>query len=137
MDGELNEIIPLNTARPWPFNGCKRYFNAKTKHDWHGVACALRLKSGKVVTSFVLEAENPALTICAEPIAIGKALEQLVDDPIITIVAVREREDTDHKVSPNQKKNMQIFNERLSDPEKYSSVILPTAEGMTVGLKLF
>ena len=45
-------------------------------------------------------------------------------------------EETDHKVSPNQKKNMQIFNERMANPDKYLSVILPTAEGMTVAIKL-
>jgi predicted O-methyltransferase YrrM len=32
---------------------------------------------------------------------------------------------------------MQDFNRRLADPEKYTSILLPTAEGMTIALKKF
>ncbi|NCC22076.1 MAG: hypothetical protein EOM26_06390 [Alphaproteobacteria bacterium] len=70
-------------------------FQKSLPRDWHGVAAALRLRSGKIVTGFVLEAENPALTICAEPIALGKALEDMASDPVTTIVAVRAREKTE------------------------------------------
>jgi hypothetical protein len=34
-------------------------FKKETAHDWHGVACAMRLKSGRIITSLVLEAEPP------------------------------------------------------------------------------
>ena len=78
----------------------KDEFKIQTQHDWHGVAAALRLKSGKIHTGMVLEAENPALTICAEPIVIGKSLADLLNDPIECIVAVRDRETTQHKVIP-------------------------------------
>ncbi len=75
-------------------------FDKKTMHDWHGVSCGIRLASGKIITGLVLEAENPSLTICAEPIVIGKALTDISDDPIITIVATRNRELTKYKVIP-------------------------------------
>ncbi len=32
---------------------------------------------------------------------------------------------------------MRAFNARLADPEKYLSILIPTAEGMTVAVKLF
>lgn len=32
---------------------------------------------------------------------------------------------------------MRAFNQRLSDPEKYTSILLPTAEGMTIAVKNF
>lgn len=32
---------------------------------------------------------------------------------------------------------MRTFNQRLADPAKYASILIPTAEGMTIGLKLF
>ncbi|MBC85794.1 MAG: methyltransferase [Bdellovibrionaceae bacterium] len=38
-------------------------------------------------------------------------------------------------VGPNPVKTMLEFNQRLSDPEKYISCILPTDEGMTVAIK--
>lgn len=75
-------------------------FQKGAPKNWHGVAAAIRLADGEIVTARVLEAENPALTICAEPIVIGKALEAISTRPIFCIVAVREREMTDHKVIP-------------------------------------
>ena len=75
-------------------------FNKKTQHGWHGVSAAVRLKSGEVFSSLVLEAEVPALTVCAEPVLIGKILNIICDDPVETIVATRLRENTDHKVIP-------------------------------------
>lgn len=78
----------------------RREFEREMKHDWHGVSCALRLKSGKVYTGLVLEAEVPALTVCAEPIVIGKALNELEKDLVSCIVATRGRDSTEHKVIP-------------------------------------
>lgn len=40
-------------------------------------------------------------------------------------------------ISKNQLEAMQSFNHRLADPERYCSVLLPTAEGLTVAQKLF
>lgn len=68
--------------------------------DWHGVSSALRLQSGQIFTGVVLEAEVPALTVCAEPFAIEKALPHIKNDPIVSLVATRFREATDHKVIP-------------------------------------
>lgn len=48
-----------------------------------------------------MEAENPSLTVCAEPFAMEKALPYLKDDPIECIVAVRFRETSNpEKVIP-------------------------------------
>jgi predicted O-methyltransferase YrrM len=40
-------------------------------------------------------------------------------------------------ISRKQIETMQEFNNKLSDPNKYSSIIFPTAEGLTVAKKLF
>jgi len=40
-------------------------------------------------------------------------------------------------ISKNSWIAMQEFNRRLSDPSKYSSIILPAAEGMTIAVKEF
>ena len=72
-------------------------FNKKLQHDWHGVSTAIQNKSGKITTGLVLESEVSSLTVCAESIAIGKALDFLADDPIERIVTVRKREKTDSK----------------------------------------
>lgn len=91
---------PLDDADFQLIEAANAEFSKLAPKDWHGVAAALRLEGGEIVTSRVLEAENPALTICAEPIAIGKALEAIAVRPVFTIVAVRQREESDHKVIP-------------------------------------
>jgi cytidine deaminase len=92
--------IKIDSADEELIIAAHREFEKKLSKDWHGVAAAIRLASGRIVTSLVLEAENPSLTICAEPIAIGKTLDAIESDPIVTIVAVRNRESTTHKVIP-------------------------------------
>ncbi|QQG35429.1 MAG: cytidine deaminase [Micavibrio aeruginosavorus] len=91
---------PLETADYDLIKAAQSEFLAIRSHNWHGVASALRLKSGAIISGMVLEAENPSLTICAEPITIGKALDHIHSDPIVCIVAVRDREETEHKVIP-------------------------------------
>lgn len=41
------------------------------------------------------------------------------------------------RVRKTTREVMRDFNKRLSDPEKYYSIIIPTKEGMTVAVKLF
>jgi cytidine deaminase len=94
------EKIPLTEEDYALIEAAQKEFDKPRKHDWHGVASAIRLQSGKIITGLVLESQVPALTICAEPITIGKALDDIPKDPIKTIVAVRNREETSHKVIP-------------------------------------
>ena len=92
--------LPLDPADHELIAAAHREFDKPTRHDWHGVSAAIRLKSGSVVTGLVLEAEVPALTVRAEPITIGKALADIAADPVVCVVATREREGSDHKVIP-------------------------------------
>ena len=40
-------------------------------------------------------------------------------------------------IAPTTWREMRRFNERLADPERYFSIMIPTQEGMTVAVKLF
>lgn len=40
-------------------------------------------------------------------------------------------------IAPTTWANMRRFNERLADPERYFSIMIPTKEGLTVAVKLF
>lgn len=42
----------------------------------------------------------------------------------------------DREAGPNQIKVMTEFNQRLSNPDKYNSILIPTSEGMTIAQKL-
>ena len=46
-------------------------------------------------------------------------------------------DDADKEVKPAMIKIMQEFNLRLSDPQKYSAIMIPTHEGLTVAVKEF
>jgi len=59
---------------------------------WHHVAAALRMRSGRVVTAMHLEATVGRVAVCAEAIALGKALRDERD--LDTIVAVHYTDDS-------------------------------------------
>jgi len=40
-------------------------------------------------------------------------------------------------IRPTTLQDMRMFNQRLADPEKYCSTLLPTPDGMTIAVKLF
>ena len=66
---------------------------ARYDPDWHVVGAALRLKSGQVVTGVHLEATVGRVAICAEAVAMGRAVTEYGSADIETIVAVYHRGD--------------------------------------------
>jgi cytidine deaminase len=62
----------------------KRYRN-----DWQEVGAALRTRTGDLVTGVNLDAYVGRGAVCAEAVAIGRALTERGDQGIETIVAVR------------------------------------------------
>ena len=61
--------------------------------DWHVVASALRLRSGEVITGVHLEANVGRIAVCAEAVALGRAVTEFGSSAIEMIVAVRRAED--------------------------------------------
>ena len=62
----------------------KRYRN-----DWQEVGAAMRTRDGRVVTGVNIDAYIGRIAVCAEAIAIGRAITEIGDQGIETIVAVR------------------------------------------------
>ncbi len=62
----------------------KRYRN-----DWQEVGAALRTRDGRIVTGVNIDAYIGRIAVCAEAIAIGRAITETGDRGIDTIVAVR------------------------------------------------
>jgi cytidine deaminase len=62
----------------------KRY-----RDDWQEVGAALRTRSGKLFTGVNLDAYLGRMAVCAEAVALGRAVVELGDEGIETIVAVR------------------------------------------------
>ncbi|MGA9865602.1 MAG: cytidine deaminase [Acetobacteraceae bacterium] len=67
---------------------------------WHTVAAAVRGRDGRVWTGIHLGATVGRMSVCAEPIAVGRALLE-GDGTVATIVAVRhpKPEETDREMA--------------------------------------
>ncbi len=75
------------------------------RNDWQEVGAALRTRSGKIFTGVNLDAYLGRMAVCAEAVALGRAVVDLGDAGIETIVAVRhpspeEKDQTVAVVSP-------------------------------------
>ena len=63
---------------------------ARYKPGWHAVGCAVRTRSGRIHLGVHLECYVGRITVCAEAIAIGRAVTDGEGADIETIVAVRQ-----------------------------------------------
>jgi cytidine deaminase len=73
--------------------------------DWQEVGAALRTRSGRIFTGVNLDAYLGRMAVCAEAVALGRAVVERGDAGIDTIVAVRhppptEKDQTIVVVSP-------------------------------------
>jgi len=62
---------------------------ARYRDDWQEVGAALRTRSGKIFTGVNLDAYLGRMAVCAEAVALGRAVVEIGDAGIDTIVAVR------------------------------------------------
>jgi cytidine deaminase len=65
---------------------------SRYRNEWQEVGAALRTRDGRVVTGVNLDAYVGRGAVCAEAVAIGRALTEKGDKGIETIVAVRHPE---------------------------------------------
>ena len=105
----------------------KRYRN-----DWQEVGAALRTRDGRIVTGVNIDAYIGRIAVCAEAIAIGRAITETGDKGIDTIVAVRhpkpgEKDQTIKVVSP-----CGICRELICDYDPKARVIVPNGAQPTV-----
>ena len=75
------------------------------RNDWQEVGAAMRTRDGRIVTGVNIDAYLGRMAVCAEAIAIGRAITETGDNGIETIVAVRhprphEADQTIRVVSP-------------------------------------
>ena len=91
---------------------------------WHTVAAALRMADGSIVTGLHLGAVVGRLQVCAESIAVGRAILQGGGN-ILAAVAVRHRK-------PEESGPCGACRELLADYAPHAGVIVPTAEGLEV-----
>jgi cytidine deaminase len=62
---------------------------SRYRDDWQEVGAALRTRAGKIFTGVNLDAYLGRMAVCAEAVALGRAIVDSGDAGIDTIVAVR------------------------------------------------
>jgi len=78
---------------------------ARYRDEWQEVGAALRTRDGRIVTGVNIDAYLGRMAVCAEAVAIGRAITEAGNQGIETIVAVRhpkpgEKDQTIAVVSP-------------------------------------
>jgi cytidine deaminase len=110
---------------------------SRYRDDWQEVGAALRTRAGKVFTGVNLDAYLGRMAVCAEAIALGRAVVDIGDAGIETIVAVRhpppgDKDRTIKVVSPCGACRELIFdydrNARVIVPNGKSPAVVPIAE---------
>ena len=100
------------------------------RFDWQVVGAALRTRSGRIFTGVNLDANLGRMAICAEAVALGRAVTEAGETGIETIVAVRHSDPPDqaiHVVSP-----CGSCRELIWDYDRNARVIVPSSNGPAI-----
>lgn len=102
------------------------------RNDWQEVGAALRTREGRIVTGVNIDAYLGRMAVCAEPIAIGRAITEAGDKGIETIVAVRhpKPEDPDRAIKVVSPCGM--CRETIYDYDAKARVIVPNGNSEEV-----
>jgi cytidine deaminase len=98
------------------------------RDEWQEVGAALRTRDGRIITGVNIDAYLGRMAVCAEAVAIGRAITEAGDKGIETIVAVRhpkpdEADRTIAVVSP-----CGSCREIIHDYDAKARVIVPNGE---------
>jgi cytidine deaminase len=102
------------------------------RDEWQEVGAALRTRAGRIITGVNIDAYLGRMAVCAEAVAIGRAITEAGDQGIETIVAVRhpkpgEPDRTIAVVSP-----CGSCREIIHDYDPKARVIVPNGDEPTV-----
>ncbi len=103
---------------------------ARYRPGWHAVGCAVRTRSGRVHLGVHLECYVGRISVCAEAVAIGRAVTDGDGDSIETIVAVHQASAVD--TAPRVVAPCGMCREMISDYAPCARVLMPGPAGFIV-----
>jgi cytidine deaminase len=127
----------LSTADKNLIAAARAAIKRRYRDDWQEVGAALRTRSGKIFTGVNLDAYLGRMAVCAEAVALGRAVVDVGDAGIDVIVAVRhpppgDKDQTIAVVSPCGACRELIFDydpkARVIVPNGASPVAVPIGE---------
>ncbi len=102
------------------------------RDDWQEVGAALRARSGKIFTGVNLDAYLGRMAVCAEAVALGRAIVDLGDAGIDMIVAVRHPSPAENDQSVAVVSPCGACRELIFDYDPKARVIVPDGKSAKV-----
>jgi cytidine deaminase len=102
------------------------------RNDWQEVGAALRTRDGRIYTGVNLDAYLGRMAVCAEAVALGRAVTDVGETGIETIVAVRHPEPAEADQAVVVVSPCGSCRELIWDYDRNARVIVPSANGPVV-----
>jgi cytidine deaminase len=102
------------------------------RYDWQEVGAALRTREGRIYTGVNLDAYLGRMAVCAEAVALGRAVTETGETGIETIVAVRHSEPQETEQGITVVSPCGSCRELIWDYDRNARVIVPTANGPAI-----
>jgi cytidine deaminase len=102
------------------------------RNDWQEVGAALRARDGRVYTGVNLDAYLGRMAVCAEAVALGRAVTEAGEQGIETIVAVRHADPGDPEQMITVVSPCGSCRELIWDYDRHARVIVPGPSGPTI-----
>jgi cytidine deaminase len=102
------------------------------RYDWQEVGAALRTRDGRIYTGVNLDAYLGRMAVCAEGVALGRAVTEVGETGIETIVAVRHPDPAEPDQAIAVVSPCGSCRELTWDYDRNARVIVPGADGPVV-----
>jgi len=118
----------LGKAERELIEAAKDAIRSRYRDEWQEVGAALRTRSGKIFTGVNLDAYLGRMAVCAEAVALGRAVVEAGDTGIDTIVAVRHPPPGDKDRAINVVSPCGACRELIFDYDPKARVIVPNGK---------
>ena len=105
---------------------------ARYRDEWQEVGAALRTRDGRIITGVNIDAYLGRMAVCAEAVALGRAITDMGETGIDTIVAVRHPKPTEADRDVAVVSPCGSCRELIWDYDRNARVIVPGEKGPTI-----
>ncbi len=128
----MKKPVKLGKAEKDLVAAAKAAIRERYRDDWQEVGAALRTRSGKIFTGVNLDAYLGRMAVCAEAVALGRAVVDVGDDGIDLIVAVRHPPPADKDQAIAVVSPCGACRELIFDYDRKARVIVPDGKSAAV-----
>ena len=128
----MKRATALSKADKALIAAAKAAIKRRYRDDWQEVGAALRTRSGKIFTGVNLDAYLGRMAVCAEAVALGRAVVDVGDAGIDMIVAVRHPSPDDADRAITVVSPCGACRELIFDYDPRARVIVPNGSATSV-----